>query len=166
MRKKLLVCLILCVIGVVAPGAAAREPRGEVLGVRVGMSEEEVRGALGKVGRQLPGQDTKSQVWEVRDRQISHVILKYDRGRRVRSLTAQAHTAESKDRRRMRYGEVGNTGRAFQKPPAGEKSNFVYSWSVEPKGGALGYVVVARGSHPEYLTTFSIIIKRELQVGQ
>lgn len=60
MRKKILVCLILCVIGVGAPGVAAREPRGDVLGVRVGMSEEEVRRALGKVGRELSGQDTKS----------------------------------------------------------------------------------------------------------
>lgn len=66
----------------------------------------------------------------------------------------------------MRYGEMGNTGRAFQKLPADEKSNFIYSWSVEPKGSALGHVVVARGSHPEYLTTFSIFIKRELPVGK
>ncbi len=167
MGKRLLTCLILLAVGAVAATARATAPgpRGDVLGVRVGMTEEEVRRVLGGVGRELVGQDTKSQVWEVRDRQISHVILKYGRDRRVRSVTAQAHASDGKATRRMRYAEVGDTRRAFRRPPAGEKHNFVYSWAVEPQGASPGYVVVARGSHPKYLTTFSIIIKRELPVG-
>jgi len=133
--------------------AVPNQPVTEVLGVKPGMSEEEAVRLLDRVGRRQVGQGTKAEVWGVRDDRLAHVAVRFSRDHRVRHVTGLAHRTEGGGRRRVRYAELGDTARARLQS---DKNNYTYTWRVEPRSGFPGYVIVARGSDPVYLTSYSL----------
>lgn len=141
-----------CLILLVSCGAAAsaKEPPHDVLGVRPGMGEREVRRLLDRVGREVREERQKQKVWEVRDAHISHVIIRFSNDNVVRWVTAMAR-AEGEGR--LRYADLGDTRRAEHKT---DGRNHTYIWKVAARKGRPGFLVVAGGSDPQYLTSYRL----------
>ncbi|HYE16017.1 MAG TPA: hypothetical protein VD968_16365 [Pyrinomonadaceae bacterium] len=148
MRKLLL--LVVPFLLVAGAEARAKNPPGDVLGVRLDMSETEARRRLDKIGRRPGMERMKQEVWEVRDPLISHVIVRFRDGK-VRWVIAQAR---AEGPRRMRYADVASTARAQHKT---DGTNHTYIWRVRARRGRPGYVVVAGGSDPQYLTSYRLL---------
>jgi hypothetical protein len=148
MLRTVIVCLLLLAsFGAVA---SAKEPPHDVLGVRPGMSEPEVRRLLDKVGREVREERQKQKVWEVRDAHISHVIVRFSADNLVRWVTAMARREGDG---RLRYADVGDTRRAEHKT---DGRNHTYIWKVAARKGRPGFLVVAGGSDPQYLTSYRL----------
>jgi hypothetical protein len=149
-----LMCITLAVIVCAAPvfvADAAKGPPGDVLGIRPNMSEAEARSLLQKIGSRKKDDRMEHDLWEVRDSRISMLMLKFSEDHQVRYVTALARTDS---RRRMRYSDVANLKRARKST---DGRNYTYTWRVETKGKQPGYLVIARGSHPQYLTSYTIV---------
>ncbi len=130
--------------------ASAQEPPQDVLGVRPGMGESDVRRLLDKVGREVREERQKQKVWEVRDPRITHVIVRFGNDNVVRWVTAMARR---EGEGRLRYSDVGDTRRAEHKT---DGRNHTYIWRVAARGGRPGFLVVAGGSDPQYLTSYRL----------
>ena len=142
---------LICVVLALAAGAAwAKDPPREVLGVRLGMPEAEARRRLDRAGRRQEAERMKHEVWEVRDARVSHVGVRFRDGR-VRWVVA---SARADARRRLRYADIGDPSRAEHKT---DGTNHTYVWSVAGRAGRPGYVVVAGGKDPEYLTSYRLL---------
>jgi hypothetical protein len=127
-------------------------PRAEVLGVRLGMEEEEAHERLEKVGRREEEgeeREAEQEVWILgRESRFAYLLVRFNREERVSLVTAVV-----REGRRMMYSEVASLKNARRTT---DGRNYTYTWRVPPRGGQAGYVVVARGSHPDYLTSYSI----------
>lgn len=133
---------------------AAAVPKGpprDVLGVRPGMGEAEARALLDKAGREEVVERSKQNVWEVSDPRISHVIVRFNKDKTVRWVIAKARADAA---RRLRYSDVADPALARHKT---DGTNHTYIWTVPPRGTDPGYVVVAGGSDPQFLTSYRIL---------
>jgi len=152
MRKLIGLCILLTIFVAGARAAVAKDPPRDVLGVRPGMSENEARRRLDKIGRRQPGERMKHEVWEVSDRRISHVGVRFDaKTRVVRWVTAIARADANP---RLRYDDLADTARAQHKT---DGTNHTYIWNVPARGKHPRYVVEALGSDPQYLTSYRLL---------
>ena len=141
---------LLMIAGLLAGAAVAKDPPREVLGVRLGMPEAEARRRLDRAGRRQEAERMKHEVWEVRDARLSHVGVRFRDGR-VRWVVASARADAA---RRLRYADVGDPARAEHKT---DGTNHTYVWAVPARAGRPGYVVVAGGRDPVYLTSYRLL---------
>ena len=141
-------CLLLTLAA--PPAAAGKGPPRDVLGVRLGMPETEARRRLDRAGRRQEAERMKHEVWEVRDARLSHVGVRFRDGR-VRWVVASARAGA---RRRLRYADLGDPARAEHKT---DGTNHTYVWAVPARAGRPGYVVVAGGRDPVYLTSYRLL---------
>ncbi|MBC8030764.1 MAG: hypothetical protein H7Z16_11685 [Pyrinomonadaceae bacterium] len=153
MMKKLTVfCLLLTVFAVAERLAFARNPPGDVFGVRPGMSEPEARRRLNKAGRLQVNDRMKHDVWEVRDSRISFVGVRFDaKTKVVRWITAIARTDA---KQRLRYSDLGDLSVAQHKT---DGTNHTYIWRVSARGKRPGYVFEALGNDPQFLTSYRLL---------
>lgn len=146
-RRAVGLCLLLITFAAVA---SAKEPPQDVLGVWPGMSEAEVRRLMDKVGREVREERQKQKVWEVSDAHVSHVIVRFSGDNVVRWVTAMARKEGDG---RLRYSDLGDTSRAEHKT---DGRNHTYIWRVAARKGRPGFLVVAGGSDPQYLTSYRL----------
>jgi hypothetical protein len=152
MRKLIGLGLLLTVFAAGVRPAIAKDLPRDVLGVRPGMSEQEVRRRLNKIGREQMAERMKHGVWEVSDSHISYVGVRFDNKTRVvRWVTAIARK-DVKDR--LRYSDIGDLKRAQYKT---DGTNHTYIWRVPARGKHPGYVLEALGSDPQYLTSYRLL---------
>jgi hypothetical protein len=152
-----LICFALLLPARPAVFAAVKGPAPGVLGVSLGMTEEAARKLLRRLGEQK--KETKKEeeeeggeeeVWNLtRDPRYASVIVGFDRRHRVRYVTAFAREGG----RRVRYGDVGDVKGARRE---GDGKNYRYTWEVAAKGGRPGYLAIARGADPQYLSSYSV----------
>lgn len=149
-------CLCVCAavaLGWAAGVAWAKEPAGDVLGVRPGMKAEEARRLLDAAGKRDTAERMKHEVWEVRDERVTHVLVRFDaKTGVVRWVTALARTDA---RERLRYSDIGDTEHPTQHRTDG--SNHTYIWKVPAREGHAAYVVEALGRDPVYLTSYRVL---------
>jgi len=151
-RKLFLLCLLVAVSALSASPAWAKDPPRDVFGVRPGMSETEARRRLDKVGSRQVADRMKHDVWEVRDKRISFVGVRFDaKTKVVRWITAIAR-ADASDR--LRYSDVGDLDRAQHKT---DSTNHTYIWRVPARGKHSAYVFEALGNDPQYLTSYRLL---------
>lgn len=128
-------------------------PRGvrDVLGISVGMRADAARERLRKIGRLEKEERRQQEVWAVADdRRFAHLIVGYDKdSNRVRYVTAKAREGD----RRVRYGDVIDLKTATK---TASTNNYKYAQKVAAHGDRPGYVVIARGNDPTYLTYLSL----------
>lgn len=148
MLRTVLACFLL--LAPFGAAASAKEPPRDVLGVRPGMTEGEVRRLMDKVGREVREERQKQKVWEVSDARISHVIVRFSNDNVVRWVTAMARKEGDG---RLRYSDLGDTRRAEHKT---DGRNHTYIWKVAARKGRPGFLVVAGGSDPQYLTSYRL----------
>ena len=154
-RRVLCLCVMLALLaaGEAFAESGAKEPSGEVFGVRPGMGAEEARRRLDAVGARRNEERMKHEVWEVRDARVAHVLVRFDaKGAVVRWVTAIARADAP---RRLRYSDIGDTTRVTEHKTDG--SNHTYIWKVPARRGRPGYVVEALGRDPVYLTSYRIL---------
>jgi hypothetical protein len=152
MKKLSVLCLLLTVFAVCEPLAFAKDPPGDVFGVRPGMGEPEARRRLDKVGQVQVNDRMKHAVWEVRDSRISFVGVRFDaRTKVIRWITVIAR-ADAKQR--LRYSDMADLSIAQHKT---DGTNHTYIWRVSARGKRPGYVFEALGNDPEYLTSYRLL---------
>jgi hypothetical protein len=149
-----------------------QQPQRDILGVRIGMSADEVRSRLNKIGRLGKTERKRHEVWEVRDAYFSGLIIQFDKANLVHFVTAVARddaerqcileNAKRKSAREnakgkcMRYNDVANINRAGQKTVEKTRNNYRYEWVLEASGANPKIKIVAMGSDPDYLKYYSI----------
>ncbi len=121
-----LLCLLLAASSVAASSAPKR-PRPEVFGVRLEMSKRDAHARLRKLGQMEREERRGSQeVWAIKDRRVSHLIVGFDPEGRVRYVTALARP----DAPRIRYDEIASLKTAQL---ASAPGSYKYTWEVEGK---------------------------------
>jgi hypothetical protein len=146
-KSLLSVCLLLVVA--VSASPASVKPRDEIMGIGLDMSRAEVRTRLQSMGSLEKEARKRQEVWAIRDRRISHLLVGYDPQFRVRYVTAIART----DGPRIRYEEVAEVKGARRVENQG---NYKFTWEVAARPGHSAYVTIAHGRDPQYLESYSI----------
>jgi hypothetical protein len=122
-------------------------------GLRLDMTEEEAHERLRKIATQEKEEKEKEEggeqeVWILkRDAKYSYLIARFSRDHRLILITVVARP------QRARYSDVGRLKDAAK---ATDGQNYSYKWKVERRKDARSYILTARGSHPEFLTSYSI----------
>ncbi len=160
MRKLFALCFISLLFAAGLSAAADRpaRPRRDLVGLRVGMTEEAAHRRLEKMGhprKEEQGEEEeegREEVWEVRDPYFSHVIVGFDEGGRIRYVTAVAREG---GRSRMRYSDVASLKTARQEGDV-SINNYHFVWELSRRGKEPRCFVEARGRDPLYLSTYTI----------
>jgi hypothetical protein len=153
MMKKSVTSILLLMLVILEVGAATRDPRSRVLGLRLGMKEEAAHHRLRKIARQEKEEkdgekEGEQEVWLLRDHRLSYVVLRFDHEHELWSITVVARPGSH-----VLYSEVADLKSANQ---ATDGRNYTYTWKVNRGVRKKSYVVVARGGDPAYLTSYSI----------
>jgi hypothetical protein len=134
--------------------AGPNQPRREVFGVRLGMNEEAVHKILKKIATQQKEEreeegEGEQEVWVLKkDSRFDYLLVRFDAQHQLWLITVVAHKDAG-----VRYGDLGVLENAKH---ATDGRNVTYKWSVAAQGKQAGYVVIARGSNPDTLTSYSI----------
>jgi hypothetical protein len=148
MNRVIALCLLLAVSGF-AESAVAKQPRPEIMGVRLGMSRQEAHARLKKKGSLEKEERKRQEVWAIRDRRVSHLLVGFDPDFRVRYVTAIARPNAP----RISYSEVADVKLAQQKNNQG---NYKFTWEVAARRKQSAYLVVAHGRDPQHLDSYSV----------
>lgn len=131
---------------------AKKHPR-DVLGLKIGMTEEAVHKRLRKIATQREEEkerekEGEQEVWILkRDDRFDYVLTRFNREHRLTLITVVARP------NRVRYGDIAESRDATI---ASDGRNFSYKWKIERDGKREGYLLIARGSSPDFLTSYSL----------
>ena len=134
-------------------GCLAEEPKRDLLGVDVAMTQQDAEKQLKKIGAFERNERKQQQIWKVRDDRFSHLIIGADKEGKLRFVTAVARV--DKGAKRVRYQTVGDLKAARQTGDPSIK-NFSYEWSLPNQKGQPETLMIARGRDPEFLSTLSL----------
>jgi hypothetical protein len=149
-------CLVLLVGVVSIVEALDQKPRAEVLGLRLGMNEEDVRSRLSQLGKQQKEEresegEGEQEVWILNptsEKRLDYLVVKFDRDHRLHFIIAVARKGG-----RVRYADVVDLKKATR---ATDGRNFSYTWKIAAEGREPASIIVARGSDSQYLTSYTI----------
>jgi hypothetical protein len=140
-------CLLVALAGLASAAQAKVKP--EIMGISLEMGREAAQARLKALG-QLEKEDRKRQeVWAIKDRRISHLLVGYDGENRVRYVTAIART----DGPRIRYQEIAELKSAQR---SNYQGNYRFTWEIPERRGQFAFVVIAHGRDPHFLDSYSI----------
>jgi hypothetical protein len=116
------------------------------------MSEESAHKKLKKIATQQKEEKEKEEaeqeVWSLRkDDRFDYILTRFDRDHRLTLITVVARPS------RVRYSDVAETKEATV---ASDGRNYSYRWKVERDGRQPAYLLIARGSSSEFLTSYTL----------
>lgn len=154
MRILIQAVLLLLALGAWLPGTLAKDPPREILGIKLGMSEASVRERLRKVGTQQKakrvGSGGEQEVWALPGhKKFDYVLVRFDTKEQLWLMTVVTRRSAN-----VRYSDIADTKNAKQ---ANDGRNYSFTWKTEAKGKRVSQLVIARGSDPDYLTSYSIV---------
>lgn len=132
-------------------------PLPSILGIRLGMKEDAVRKLLQKMGKQQKEEKKEEEeeggeeeIWNLTNNaSYESLIVGFDRKHLVRYVTVFG----KKNGSGVRYSSVGNVKEAkFESNP----NNYRYTWDVAAKGSTPRFLVIARGTNQDFLSSYSI----------
>ena len=131
-----------------AAGAAAAKPKPapDILGIRLGMAEADVRAILTKVGTPETDLASLKQAWKLNHKNYGHLAVRYSDKWTVKWVSAYAADAKKK----LKYSDIGPLDKATR------TGNYIYTWEIPGGEEIPGVLVTARGSDPRTLGTLSI----------
>jgi len=146
------ISLLVCGIALLVT-ARESKPERAILGIHLDMPREAAQKRLQEIGKFVRDERKRQEVWEVRDKNFSHLIVGFDAKDRLRYVTAVAR--EDKEAIRMAYREVGDLKQARQ---AGDPKikNFNYEWDLPAQNRDPQALASARGRDPEFIATYSL----------
>ena len=133
--------------------ASAQDAPRQPFSLRLGMNEEAAHQRLRKIATQQKEEREEEEggeqeVWILkRDAKFNYLVTKFSREHRLILITVVARPQQ------VKYGELANLDSAAK---ASDGQNYSYKWKIEPGKGARAYVINARGSSPEFLTSYSV----------
>jgi hypothetical protein len=133
--------------------AMPKQPPRETSGLRLGMSEESVHQRLRKIATQQKEEKEseeggEQEVWVLKqDSRFNYLLTRFSRDHRLIFVTVVAHP------NRVRYTDVARIDEATK---ATDGINYSYKWIIRPEKKQPSYLVIARGSSPEFLTSYSL----------
>jgi hypothetical protein len=134
--------------------AGPNHPPREAFGVRPGMNEEAVHRRLKKIATQQKEEkeeegEGEQEVWVLKkDSRFDYLLVRFDARHELWLITVVARKDAG-----VRYSDLGALENAKH---ATDGRNVTYRWNVSAKGKQAGYVVIARGSNPDTLASYSI----------
>lgn len=152
-RRPSLTIVILIILAGTVSVIGAPAPATEILGISLNMSQEEAQRRLREIGTFERQERKQQEIWKVRDRSFSHLIIAFNEEGQMRFITAVAR--EDEEAKRVEYGEFADLQKARQ---AGDVSvhNYNYQWDFPAERGKPPVQVSARGRDPKFLSTYSI----------
>ena len=133
-----------------AAAADARPPRAELVGIRLGMSEEEAHEHLSKLGKQAQEknerEEEEQESWSLDRGPWGYVALGVEE-ERVRWVTVFARRGGPA----VRYRDLGSLEGSRR------SGTYFLTWSVPARAGARPYTVIARGNDSLYVTSVSLV---------
>ena len=152
LRRQSVCFLLLLTFVVTASPVSAAKPVRDLFGLKIGMSEESVRKKLKKIATQQKEEKEKEEgeqeVWSLkRDDRFDYILTRFNRDHRLTLITVVARP------NRVRYSDVAETKAATV---ASDGRNYSYRWKVERDGRQPAYLLIARGSSSEFLTSYSL----------
>src|SRR5256885_1720929 len=134
-----------------ASPAAARPPRADLVGLRLGMPEEQAQALLSKQGTRTAEhaqerEEEEHESWSLRRGPWGYVAFGVDEGR-VRWVTAFARREGPK----VRYRDLGSLADCKR------TGTYFFTWSVPARGGAAPFTVTARGNDSLYVASVSLV---------
>jgi hypothetical protein len=130
-----------------------KQPPREFFGLRLGMSEETVRSRLRRIAKQQKEEREEEEggeqeVWILkRDAKFNYLLVKFNKEHRLNWMTIVAHP------KLVRYADIAGLELATK---ATDGINYSYKWKVEASKQQPGYLIIARGSSDEFLTSYSV----------
>ena len=147
-------CSFFGLIVVLAAGPAeARGPLRDVLGIVPGMTEDEAHRRLARVGakprvdREATEKKVGKEIWSLDHPRFTYVSLIVDREKKVQYVQGYLR----KDRKPLRYGDIGNLKRARQ------AGHYIYFWDLPARGDQPALQVQARGADPRIAGSYSVV---------
>jgi hypothetical protein len=129
----------------------AKDPTREVLGLRLGMSEQSARNRLTKIATwQKPDRKKRLEVWVLKgDPTYRFLIVKFKESQLIFVQAVVNETAH------VRYDELGSLAQAVNRS---DGHTHTYEWKVKPRAKQAGYLLIARGTNSEFVTSYSLYI--------
>jgi hypothetical protein len=155
--RKSLVSVLLGFMIVAANASAAKGTPREVFGLRLGISEQAAHKLLRKIATQQKEEKEEEEggeqeVWILkRDAKFKYLLTRFDREHRLILITAVAQSQQ------VRYADVGSLDDATKTT---DGINYSYKWKVEPGKQERPVILIARGSSPAFLTSYSLYFTR------
>jgi len=148
--------LLFAMVGAVVV-SAAKEPPREFLGLRLGMNEETVHRRLRKIATQQKEEKEgeeggEQEVWIIkRDSRFNFLLTKFNSEHRLTWITIVVHP------NRVRYTDIASLKSATK---ATDGRNYSYKWKVTATKQQPAFLIIARGSSPQFLTSYSVYLSR------
>lgn len=153
--KRRVIALSMMLAFVAAVSAArvveAKEPKPEIMGIKIGMSADAARERLRKIGKLEKEERKQQEIWHLNaDERFEYLIVGFDKEyKQVRYVTAKAREKG----KLMRYDEVLDLNKAKK---AFTPNNYKYYLDVAARDKRPGYTVTVRGTDPNHLRYYSI----------
>jgi len=153
LRRHALSFLLLLTFVVTASPVSAEKRVRDLFGLKIGMREESVHQKLKKIATQQKEEKEKEEegeqeVWTLkRDDRFDYILTRFNSDHRLTLITVVARP------NRVRYSDVAETKHATV---ASDGRNYSYRWKVERDGKQPAYLLIARGSSSEFLTSYSL----------
>jgi len=138
---------ILCIVALALPAATlAKPPATDLLGLRLGMDDRQVRERLARNGKLLTKAESPKQTWGVRDRRYESVVIRFDSKWHLQWVTAFARPKGSK----VRYRDIGDLRTAHR------SGTYIYTWTLPAAANGARVAITARGTDPDYVSSVSL----------
>lgn len=150
MMKKILTYTFLFWATLLVSFNVQAQTKPDVLGLEIGMNKENAVKRLQTIGKKERNERKGQEIWNLSgDPRYSYIIVAFNKENNIRFITAKAREGGKP----IRYSDVINIKKARQD---GTVNNYKYVVEVPSHGKELGYRIVARGQHKDYLTYYSI----------
>ena len=153
MNRCAFLLLLVFIVGTSAALASGKKRPQDVLGLKIGMTEEAVHKHLRKFATQQKEEkdreeEGEQEVWILNsDDRFDYVLTRFNSEHRLIFVTVVARA------NRVRYSDIGASSEAKM---ATDGRNFSYRWKIDSDGKQQGYLLIARGSNAEFLTSYSL----------
>ena len=153
MKRKLFPISLLLLLIFSGIQAAPAKPSREVLGLRLGMSEESVHKRMRRIATQQKEEREEEEggeqeVWILKkDERYNYLLTKFNGEHRLILVTVVAHPS------RVRYSDIGEMKDATV---ATDGINYSYKWRIPVQGKESTVLLIARGNNAEFLNSYSL----------
>ncbi|MGH9873408.1 MAG: hypothetical protein ACRD9S_13225 [Pyrinomonadaceae bacterium] len=147
-----LLLLLSVALGAQAMADGSKGASSQPLGLRLGMSEEAAHKRLKKIATQKKEEkeegEGEQEVWILkRDEKLNYLITRFDEKHRLVLITVVARPTQ------VRYADIGDLNDATK---ATDGLNYSYKWKVAATKQQPVFLIIARGSSAEFLTSYSV----------
>jgi hypothetical protein len=142
---------LLCLFMMFASCGSNHQIGPEILGVRLGMNKGNAHERLQSIGEIENKLNKQQEVWRLKsDSQYSHLIVAYNKEyTSVRFITAIAKDGGQP----VRYSDVIDIANASRTETG---NNFTYTLESNKNREQAGYLVIAKGTDPQFLKYYSV----------